>query len=337
MTTTPRVRAPSAMRLCALCGVLWAAAPASGIAATAAPAIGYPARPVRLIIGQAPGGGLDIISRALAQKLTETLGQSVVVDNRAGASGTIGSALAAKATPDGYTALIVSVTFSINPSLYSKLPFHPVKDFQPVSLIASAPFILLVSPSVPVKTVKELIDFARARPKHLNYGSGGRGNSGHLAAELFCSMAGVEFVHVPYKGTGLAMNDLLSGQLQMIFNSMIQGLPYAKSGRLMALAVTAAKRSPAIPELPTIAESGLPGYDFSSWYGLMVPAGTPREIVNKLNTEVVQALKQPDFRGRLARDGSEPIGSTPEQFAAHLASEMAKWEKVVKSSGMRIE
>ena len=319
---------------CALALMLPAVFPASLLAAERSD---YPSRPIRLIVGQAPGGGLDIISRALAQKLTESLGQSVVVDNRAGAAGTLGSALAAKSAPDGYTALIVSVTYSINPSLYKNLPFDPVRDFQPVSLFASTPFILLANPSLPVKNVKELIAYAKERPKQLNYGSGGVGNSGHLAAELFSSMAGVEFTHIPYKGSGLAMTDLLSGQIQLLFNSMIQGLPYAKNRKLTALAITTAQRSAVLPDLPTIAESGLPGYEFSSWYGLMVPAATARPIVNKLHAEVVRALAQPDFRQRLALDGSEPIGSTPEQFAAFLAAEMGKWEKVARSSGLRIE
>jgi len=329
-------RRACAVLVAGLCGFP-AAFAAQGSAGEAAPGGAYPVRPIRLIVGQAPGGGLDILSRALAQRLTEVLGQSVVVDNRSGAAGTIGSTLAAKSAPDGYTALIVSVTYSINPSLYSRLPFDPVRDLRPVALIASTPFILLVSPAVPVKSVKDLIDYARPRPRQLNYGSGGLGNSGHLAAELFCSMAGVEFVHVPYKGTGLAMNDLLAGQIQMIFNSMIQGLPYARSRRLTALAVTTAARSAALPELPTIAESGLPAYDFSSWYGLMVPAGTPGGIVRRLNADITQALNDPDFRARLAKDGSEPAGGSPERFAAHLASEMAKWAKVAKATGMKIE
>ena len=320
--------------LCALALMLPGIFPASLLAAERSD---YPSRPIRLIVGQAPGGGLDIISRALAQKLTESLGQSVVVDNRAGAAGTLGSTLAAKSAPDGYTALIVSVTYSINPSLYKNLPFDPVRDFQPVSLFASTPFILLANPSLPVKNVKELIAYAKERPKQLNYGSGGVGNSGHLAAELFSSMAGIEFMHIPYKGSGLAMTDLLSGQIHLLFNSMIQGLPYAKNRKLTALAITTAQRSAVLPDLPTIAESGVPGYDFSSWYGLMVPAATARPIVSRLHVEVVRALGQPDFRQRLALDGSEPIGSTPEQFAAFLAAEMSKWEKVARSSGLRIE
>ena len=318
-----------ALAIC-LCTTAAVAAEVGGVAS-------YPARPIRLIIGQAPGGGLDITARALAQKMGESFGQSVVADNRAGAAGTLGSAMVAKAAPDGYTVLIVSVTYSINPSLYHKLPFDPRKDLQPVTLAASTPFLLLINPALPVKTVRELIAHAKEKPGQLNYGSGGLGNSGHLAAELFSNMAGVRLMHIPYKGTGPAMTDVLSGQLQLMFNSMIQGMPYVKSRRLAALAVTTARRASAMPELPTIAESGLPGYDFSSWYGLMVPAGTPRVIVNRLHGEVVQALSQADFRRRLAQEGSDPIGSTPAQFAAHLTAEIVKWEKAVRDSGMRVE
>jgi tripartite-type tricarboxylate transporter receptor subunit TctC len=337
MTCTIRLCRWAAPKLVLLCGVMAWACPTPPSTAASAPPIQYPTRPIRLIVGQAPGGGLDIIARSLAQKLTEALGQIVVVDNRPGAAGTLGSALAAKSLPDGYTALIVSVTYSINPSLYRNLPFDPVKDLQPVALIASTPFLLMVNPMVPVKTVRELIAFARDRPGQLNYGSGGVGNSGHLAAALFSTMAGVEFTHIPYKGTGLAMTDLLGGQLQIIFNSMLQGMPYARNGRLMTLAITSAHRSAVIPELPTISESGLPGYDFSSWYGMMVPAGTLQPIINRLNSEVVRTLSQADLRQRLSSDGSDPKGGTPEQFRGHLAAEMSKWEKVARRSGMRIE
>jgi tripartite-type tricarboxylate transporter receptor subunit TctC len=306
---------------------------------TAAPASaqGYPSKPVRFILGQAVGGGQDIISRALAQKLTETMGQSVIVDNRAGAGGTVAAAIAARAAPDGYTVLIVSSTFSINPALYRNLPYDPQKDLRPVTLFAKTPFVLLLHPSVPVKTVKELIAYAKERPGQLNYASGGIGNSGHLAAELFSSLAGVRMTHIPYKGTGLAMPDLLGGRVQILFNSLIQALPYVKRKQLTVLAVTTTARSPLLPELPTIAESGLPGYEFSSWYGLTVPAGTPRTIIDRLNAEVVRALKDPEFRQQLSRDGSEPLGTTPEEFGAFLAAEMKRWAAVVKSSGMKAE
>jgi len=277
------------------------------------------------------------MARALAQKLSVSLAQPVVVDNRPGAAGSLGSALAAKAPPDGYTAMIVSISYSINPSLYRNLPFDPVKDLQPVTLFASSPFMLLVNPAVPAKTVRELIAYAKERPGKLNYGSGGLGSSGHLAAELFSSMAGVQMTHIPYKGTGSAMADVLAGQLQLVFNSMLQGMPYVRGGRLTGMAVTSARRSAIAPEIPTIAESGLPGYAFSSWYGMLVPRGTPAPIVDKLNAEVLRALSQPDFREHIAKDGGEPIGSTPAQFAAHLAAEMAKWKKVAQASDMRME
>lgn len=315
----------------ALCAVTLA------FAASGARTQDYPNKPVRVIVGQAPGGATDIVGRALAQKLTASFGQSVVIDNRSGAAGSIGAALAAKSAADGYTALIVSSSYAINPSLYRQLPFDPNRDLQPVTLIAVSPFLLMVHPSVPARTTQELIAVAKARPKELTYGSGGKGSSGHLAAELFSGMAGIGLTHVPYKGAGPAFIDLLGGQLQLIFGSIVSGMPYAKSGKLRALAITTIKRSAVMPELPTIAESGVPGYEFSSWYGLMVPAGTPRQIIGKLNAETMKALMLPDLRARLSNEGCEPVGNTAEQFAAHLRSEMARWAQVVKSTGMRVE
>jgi tripartite-type tricarboxylate transporter receptor subunit TctC len=319
-------------RAAAMAACVLAAAPAAGGDRPT-----YPVKPVRFILGQATGGGQDIISRALAQKLTDTMGQSVIVDNRPGASGTLAAAITSKATPDGYTVLIVSSTFSINPALYRNLPYDPKKDLVPVTLFAKTPFILLVHPGVPVKSVKELVAYARERPGQLNYASGGIGNSGHLAAELFSSLAGVRMTHIPYKGTGLAMPDLLAGRVQILFNSMIQALPYVKRKQLSVLAVTTARRAALLPDVPTVAESGLPGYEFSSWYGLTVPARTPRPIIDRLNAEVVRALNDPEFRQQLMRDGSEPLGTTPEEFAAFLSAEMKRWAAVVKSSGMRVE
>jgi tripartite-type tricarboxylate transporter receptor subunit TctC len=311
---------------------------AACIADAAERASAYPVKPVRFLVGQAPGGGQDIIARALAQKLTETMGQSVVVDNRPGASGTLAAAIASKSAPDGYTTLFVASTFSINPALYEKnLPYDPKKDLRPVTLIAMTPFILMVHPAVPAKTVKELVAYAKERPGQLNFASGGIGNSGHLAAELFNSLAGVRMTHIPYKGTGLAMPDLLAGRVQVLFNSMIQALPYVKRKQLTVLGVTTAKRTPLLPDVPTIAESGVPGYEFTSWYGLTIPAATPRWIVDRLNGEIVRALKDPDFGQQLTRDGSEPMGTTPEEFGKFLAAEMTRWAAVVKSSGMRVE
>jgi len=295
----------------------------------------YPSKPIRVIVGQAPGGATDIVSRALAQKLTDGLGQTVVIDNRSGAAGSIGSAIAASAPPDGYTALIVSSTYTINPSLYKKLPFDPIRDLQPVTLIASSPFLLMVHPSIAAKTPRELIALAKTRK--LTFGSGGIGSSGHLAAELFSSMAGIELTHVPYKGAGPALIDTLGGQVNLIMSSIVSGMPYAKAGRLRALAITTRTRSPALPELPTISESALPGYDFSSWYGLMVPAGTPQPVIGRLHDETVKALKLPDLQQRLASEGCDAVGSTPEQLAAYIKTEMARWAKVVKASGMQAE
>ena len=270
---------------------------------------GYPNRPIRVVVGQAPGGATDIVARSLAVKLTEALGQSVVVDNRSGAAGSIGSAIVAKSAPDGYTALIVSSTYTINPSLNRKLPFDPIKDLQPVTLIASSPFLLMVHPSIPARTTKDLIALAKTKP--LTYGSGGIGSSGHLAAELFSSMAGIELTHVPYKGAGPALIDTLGGQLDLILSSIVSGMPYAKNGKLRALAITTRARSSAMPDLPTIAESALPGYDFSSWYGLMVPAGTSKQIVARLYAETAKALRMPDLQQRLSSEGCEPVGNTP--------------------------
>jgi tripartite-type tricarboxylate transporter receptor subunit TctC len=309
----------------------------SAKAADSNAASGYPSRSIRIIVGQAPGGGQDLIVRALAKNLTESLGKAVVVDNRPGASGTIGSAMGAKAAPDGYTLLAVSITFSITPSLYKSLPFDPFKDLLPLTMFASSPFILLINPSVPIKSVREFIAYAKSRPGQLNFGSGGVGNSGHLAAALFYSMADIKITHIPYKGAGLAMTDLLGGQLQLMFNSTIQGLPYVKSRRLMALGVTTSQRVTTIPDLPTIAEAGLPGYDFWGWYGLMVPAGTPKVIIDRLYLAVDSALISPGFKQRMAQDGSEPVTMTPDQFAIRLASEMATWQKVVRISNMQIE
>jgi len=303
--------------------------------ACGAAAQGYPSKPIRVIVGQAPGGATDIVSRALAQKLTDGLGQTVVIDNRSGAAGSIGSAIAASAPPDGYTALIVSSTYTINPSLYKKLPFDPIRDLQPVTLIASSPFLLMVHPSIAAKTPRELIALAKTRK--LTFGSCGIGSSGHLAAELFSSMAGIELTHVPYKGAGPALIDTLGGQVNLIMSSIVSGMPYAKAGRLRALAITTRTRSPALPELPTISESALPGYDFSSWYGLMVPAGTPQPVIGRLHDETVKALKLPDLQQRLASEGCDAVGSTPEQLGAYIRTEMARWAKVVKASGMQAE
>ena len=295
----------------------------------------FPAKPVRIVIGLAPGGATDIVARALAQKLTESLGQPVIVDNRAGAAGSIAAALVAKSPADGYTLLIVSSSYAINPGLYSDLPFDPVRDLAPIMLIAEAPFLLVVNPALPAGTVKELIALAKAQPGSLNYSSGGNGTSGHLAGELFKSLAGVTMTHVPYKGAGPATVDVIAGQIQMTFASMVSALPHVKAGRLRALGVTSEKRSSALPQLPTISEAGVKGYHTGSWYGALAPAGTPADIVGKLNAEFARVMKQPEMKARMAGEGAEPIAGTPAQFASYLEGEIRKWGKIIRESGLR--
>lgn len=312
---------------------------ASMLGCASATAQSYPSRPIRLVVPYPPGGPLDIMARAIGQKLTEAWSQPVVVDNRAGAGGNIGADLVAKSPADGYTLLMGAVaTHAINPTLYGKVPYDPVKDFTPVALVAQVPNILVVNPAVPAKSVRELIELARARPGTLNFGSGSTGSTGHLAGELFNTMAGVKMVHIPYKGGSPAMADLLAGQVQLMFDNLANALPNVRAGRLRALAVTTLARSPAMPDLPTIAESGLPGFDLTTWFGLMVPAGTPPEIVVKLNAEIVRALDAKDMRERLEKMGAEPpANNTPEHFAAFIRAEAAKYAKVVKDSGARVE
>ena len=299
----------------------------------------YPAKPIRLVVPYPAGGPLDIMARAIGQKLTEAWKQPVVVDNRAGAGGNIGADFVAKSAPDGYTLLMGAVaTHAINLSLYSKIPYYSVRDFAPVALVAQVPNILVLNPAVPAKTVRELIALARSKPGYLNFGSGSTGSTGHLAGELFNTMAGVKMVHIPYKGAAPATADLLGGQVHLMFDNLASALPNVKAGKLRALAVTTLARSEAIPELPTIAESGLPGFDLSTWFGLMVPAGTPPEIVARLNAEIVRALDAKDMRERLEKMGAEPLpNNTPEHFAAFIRAEAAKYAKVVKDSGARVD
>ena len=297
----------------------------------------YPNKPLRFVVGYPAGGATDIIARLVAQKLTGSLGQQVLVDNRPGAGGIIGSDIVAKATPDGYTIVLVTTSHGVNPSLYRKLPYDTAKDFAPITQVASLQLVLVVNPSLPVRSVKELIALAKAKPGQLNYGSSGSGQSLHLAAELFKTLAGVDIVHVPYKGAAPARTDLLAGQVQMMFESMIGVLPVVKSGRLRALAVSGARRSPATPDIPTMAEAGVPGYEASGWVGILAPAGTPKAIVTRLNREVVNVLNRADVRELFANRGAEPVGSTPEQFGDFTKAQFAKWAKVVKASGARID
>ena len=317
---------------CRMILMLAAAFPGATLAAD------YPHRPIRFVVPYPPSGAADIVARILAQKLGDALGATVVVDNRAGAGGNLGTDLVAKAAPDGYTLLMGNVgPLAINVSLSKRLPFDPLKDLAPVSFMVVYPNVLVVNPALPAKSVSELIALAKARPGQLSYGSAGTGSSTHLAAELFKSMAGIEMAHVPYKGGGQAVVDVISGQVQLYFSSMLGALPHLKSGKLRALAVTGSKRSRAAPELPTIAESGFPGYEANNWLGLMVPAGTPAAIIMRLNREIVKIFAQPDMLERLAAQGGEPETGSPEKFAEYIRSEIRKWAKVVKSSGAQVE
>jgi len=305
------------------------------VLAAGASAQPYPNRPVRFIVPYPPGGATDIISRLIGGKLGAALGQQFVVDNRAGGGQKIGTSLAAKAAPDGYTILLVSITHAINPGLFKEMPYDAITDFSPITLAAISPLVLVVHPSVPAKSVKELIALMKAQPGKLNTATSGIGSGGHLAAELFKSMAGVNMTFVPYKGGGLAYIDLIGGQVDLMFTSPAATLNYAKAGKLRVLATTGAKRSPATPELPTVAEAtGIRGYEAGLWYGIVAPDGTPRAIVRLLNAEIVKALQLPDVRDPLAAQAVEAVSSTPEEFAMHIKSEIAKWAKVIKDANI---
>jgi len=306
----------------------------------AAPALAhaqsYPAKPIRIVVPFAPGGGADIIARILGQKMTDSWRQQVIVDNRAGASGNIGAEIVAKSAPDGYTLLITSSALAINPSVYRSVPYD-LKDFAPITQPGLLPNILVVHPSVPVKTVKDLIALARSQPGKLAYASAGAGTGTHLAAEMFKLLAGIDMVHVPYKGGGALISDLLGGQVALTFATLPSVMPYVKVGRLRAVAMTTTKRWPGLPAVPTIAESGFPGFEMSTWIGLLAPAGTPKDVIGKLHQEVVRILHLSDVRERFDGLGIEPVGDTPEQFAQYIKSELVKYAKVVKQSGARAE
>jgi tripartite-type tricarboxylate transporter receptor subunit TctC len=299
---------------------------------------GYPSKPIRLIVPFAAGGGNDNVARLVGKRLADSLGQPVLVDNRPGAGGVVGAELAARSAPDGYTLFLGGVgSHAINPNLHEKLPYDPIRDFAPIELLAQAPLVMVVHPSVPARSFAEFVAYARANPGRLNFASNGNGSSSQLAAVMFDSMAGVDMVHVPYKGLSPALADLLSGQVQVMFSSVVAILPHIKTGRLRGLAVTGGKRLAAMPELPTIAESGLAGYEASSWYGILAPAGTPRDIVMKLNAELAKALDQPEVRGSLLAEGAEPVGGSPEQFAAHIRSEKERMGKLIRDAKIRLE
>jgi tripartite-type tricarboxylate transporter receptor subunit TctC len=294
----------------------------------------YPAKPIRIIVPFTPGGSTDIIARVVAQKLSEGIGVQVLIDNRPGAGGVIGVELAAKAPPDGYTLVMGHIgTFGVNPSLYKKLPYDPIRDFAPITLVAMVSNLLVVHPSLPVKSVKDLIALAKSRPGQLNYGSSGPGGTPHLAVEYLKLMAGLDIVQIPYKGAAPMVVDLIGGHLALTITGMPPLLPHVKSGKLRALAVASARRTPLLPDLPTIAEAALPGYEATSWYGVLAPAATPKEILAKLNAEIIKGVGRPDAAERLAGEGADPATGTPEQFAALIRSEIVRWAKVIKAAG----
>ncbi len=319
--------------LASRCAAILAGATISMLAVTAS-AQSYPNRPIRLLLPFAPGGGNDTAARLIGHKLSEALRQQVVVDNRPSGGGVIAAEIAAKALPDGHTLFLASTSFTVAPSLYRKLPFDPVRDFAPITRLAIAPGALIVHPSLPVNSARDLVALAKARPGQITFGSAGIGSGSHLGGELFNFIAGVQLLHVPYKGSSLASTAVLAGEVAVAFTNPTSGLPHVKAGRLRMLAVTTAERWPLLPETPTLAEAGLPGYEILIWNGLLAPAATPQTIIQRLHRELAKILRAPTIAERLAVDGSRPIVETPEQFAGFISHEIAKWEKVVKAAGI---
>jgi tripartite-type tricarboxylate transporter receptor subunit TctC len=316
-----------------LCSVmLLVSAAAANAASTDA---GFPSRPIRLIVPFSPGGGTDLTARLIAQKLTEAWHQQVVVDNRPGANGTIGVTIAAKSSPDGYTLTMISSSHTVNVNLLKTIPYDLMRDLQPVTQATRQPYALVVNPSLPAKSVRELIALAKAKPGTLNFGSSGRGGLSHLAGEMFGELAGIKIVHIPYKGGNPAMIDVIAGRIDMLFSTLLQAGPHVKAGRLRALAVTTAKRWPGTPEIPTMMEAGVPGYEVTQWYGMLMPAKVPQPIVMKSSKEIARILHEPEVRNRLATDGAEAVGNTPAQFGAHIRAEIAKWAKIIKQIGLK--
>jgi len=305
------------------------------VTAGAVEAQSYPARTVRLIVPFAAGGSTDIIGRTVGQKLNELWGHPVVVDNRPGGSTVIGTDIVAKSPPDGYTLLVTPAPFTIVPSLAARLPYDPAKDFEPITLINTTPLVVVVNPGVPARSVKELIALAKSKPGALNFGSSGSGGSNHLAGELFNAMAGVKMVHIPYKGNAPALTDLVGGHVDLVFNGLTSALPFIKSGRLRALAVTSLNRAGALPDLPTLSESGLKGFQAVAWNGLTAPARTPKDVILKINADVLKVVKAPELIERLKAEGSDPVGNTPGEYAAFLRDEIAKWRKVIQFAGVK--
>jgi tripartite-type tricarboxylate transporter receptor subunit TctC len=309
----------------------------AAVSAQTAVAPNYPVRSIRYIVPQGAGGSSDTLARVVTQKLSESLGQQVVTDNRPGATGNIGTEIAARAAPDGYTLLQVATSHATNPALSVKMPFDPIRDFAPVTLLSQSPNLWIVHPSLPAKNMRELIALAKARPSEINFSSSGTGSSQHLAGELLKSLARIDIVHIPYKGSPPALIDLLGGRVVLMCSTIAPAMPLVKSGKLRALAVTGLKRSAAAPEIPTVAESGLPGYEATAWQGVLAPAGTAREIIVRLNAELVRIINLPEVRKPLAEQGYEPAGNSPEQFADYIKSEIAKWTRVIKAAGIKAE
>ena len=302
---------------------------------TLASAQAFPTRPVRILVPSTPGGSVDTLARLVGKHFSETFGHQAVVDNRPGAGGIIAGELAAKASPDGHTLIMGTVAgMATNVSLHRNLPYHPTKDFEPITLVASQQLVLVVNPSVPAESVSDLIRLARGKPGQLTFASAGNGTGGHLSGELFKVLTGLDIVHVPYKGVSPALLDVVSGQVSMTFASIISGTPQVRSGKLRALAVTGARRSSAQPDIPTMIEAGVKGYESSTWYGLLAPRGTPRPIVKRLHAEVVALLQQPAVKERLLADGAEPVGNTPEEFRAFIEAEIVKWGKIIRAAGL---
>jgi len=297
----------------------------------------WPSRPVRFILPFPPGGGTDILGRLIAERLSAGLGQPVVTENRGGAGGNVGAEAAARSAPDGYTIVLCAPSLAISPSLYSKLNYDPVKDFAPVSLVATVPNVMITHPSVPAQTLQEFIAHARTRPGTMNFGSGGNGTSNHLAGELFNIVTGAKLVHIPYKGVNLAMQDVLSGQIHLVVIGIPAAAPHIKAGRLRALAVVTPQRTAALPEVPTTDEAGLKDFEVTTWYGVLAPAGTPRPVIARLNSELVKIIHAPEVKERLAASGTEPRTSTPEEFAAYLKQEIAKWGDVVRKANLKAD
>jgi tripartite-type tricarboxylate transporter receptor subunit TctC len=317
--------------LCFTLGVVF------GVSGTALQAADYPARPIRLVVPQSAGGSTDLVARPLAQRVGDALKTSVVVDNRPGAGSTIGTDIAAKAPADGHTLLAVAASFTMSPSLYKKLPFDPVRDFAAISMLSSLPNILVVHPAQPVKSMKELVAFAKANPGKLNYSSSGMATGTHMSMELLKHMTGIRMLHVPYKGGAPSVTALLSNEVQLCFATISTALPHVKSGRLRALAVSSAKRAQAAPDVPAIAESGVPGYDYASWIGLLAPAKTPPAIIMRWHTEAVRVMQSADMKTLLLHEGSEPVGNSPREFSAIIATEVERWKKVAASAGIKAE